>query len=494
MRNFPITAKRENNIKKPTPRSSRHARLLPVPSFLLILLCSALFSPALAEEGKVEELERRIAELESRDHHKRIEELESLVKELIENNHRILEARNAELETASEEVAAARAQAEQARRKLDEIAERVEPAIAIAEQQEARPNFTFGGYVKTDFMATDFDDGELPGDSVGRDFLVPSTIPIGGQGEGVKLDAHVRESRFHFQTDHTIGDGHEITSFIQLDFLTTPFGNERVSNSFSPRLRHAFFTYNDLLIGQTWNTFMDVPALAESVTFLGASGSTSFGRQPQIRYSPGNFAIALENSETTVTPVDGGRIETDDNNVPDLNVRHTWDSEWGHLQVAGILRQLKYEDRNIDIDDSTLGWGVSFSGKVLLGRDDLRWILHYGDGIGRYVGLNFANDAAIRPDGTLEAIGTAGGFAAYRHWWNRKWRSNVILSYLEVDNPGQFDGLRVNRSNWSGQVNLLYSPVPPMSFGLEYLVAEREVETRETGQMNQLHFMAKYIF
>lgn len=481
-------------MKNPASGSTRRMKLLLVPSILTVLLWSALFTPALADDSKVEELEQRIAELESRDHEKRIEELESLVKELIANNRRLLETRNAELETASEEVATARAEAEQARRKLDEIARRVEPAIAIAEQQEARPNFTFGGYVKTDFIATDFDDGELDGDSVGRDFLVPSTIPIGGKSEGVKLDAHVRESRFHFQTVHTIGDGNEITSFIQLDFLTTPFGNERVSNSFSPRLRHAFFTYNDFLIGQTWNTFMDVPALAESVTFLGASGSTSFGRQPQIRYSPGNFAIALENTETTVTPMDGGRIETDDNNVPDLNVRHTWDYEWGHLQTAGILRQLKYEDRDIGVDDSTLGWGLSFSGKLLLGRDDLRWILHYGDGIGRYVGLNFANDAAIRPDGTLEAIGTAGGFAAYRHWWNQKWRSNLILSYMEVDNPGQFDGLRVNKSNWSGQVNLLYSPVPPMSFGLEYLVAEREVETSETGQMNQLHFMAKYIF
>ncbi|MBS3744783.1 MAG: hypothetical protein KGY48_10570, partial [Wenzhouxiangellaceae bacterium] len=163
---------------------------------MLIVLCSTLFTPALADDEKVEELERRIEELESRDHHKRIEELESLVEELIEHNQRIIQARSVELETASEEVAAARAQAEQARRKLDEMAQRVEPAIAIAERQEDKPNFTFGGYVKTDFMATDFDDGELSGDSVGRDFLVPGTIPIGGQGEGVKLDAHVRESRF----------------------------------------------------------------------------------------------------------------------------------------------------------------------------------------------------------------------------------------------------------------------------------------------------------
>jgi len=442
----------------------------------------------------VAQLERRIAELESRDTHQRIQELESLVRELIEKNQLIIQTQRAELEKASTEVAEARTRAQRARENFDELAERVEPAIAIAEQQENKPNFSFGGYVKSDFIVTDFDDGELSGDSVGRDFLVPGTIPIGGQSEGVKFDAHARETRFHLQTNHTIGDDNELSSFIQLDFLTTPFGNERVSNSFSPRLRHAFFTYNDLLVGQTWNTFMDVPALAESVTFLGASGSTSFGRQPQIRYSPGNFAIALENTETTVTSSDGGRIETDDNNVPDLNVRHTWASSWGHLQVAGIVRQLKYEDSDINIDDSTMGWGLSFSGKVLFDRDDLRWILHYGDGIGRYVGLNFANDAALRADGTLEAIGTAGGFAAYRHWWNQKWRSNLILSYMAVDNPDRFSDSGVNHSNWSGQVNLLYSPVTPMSFGIEYLFAEREIETGETGQMNQLHFMAKYIF
>lgn len=87
-----------------------------------------------------------------------------------------------------------------------------------------------------------------------------------------------------------------------------------------------------------------------------------------------------------------------------------------------------------------------------------------------------------------------GGFAAYRHWWSPKWRSNLILSYMKVDNPDQFDDSNINRANWSGQLNVLYSPFVPMSFGLEYLIAEREIETRQTGQMHQLHFMAKYIF
>ena len=153
-----------------------------------------------------------------------------------------------------------------------------------------------------------------------------------------------------------------------MDFHLSPGGNERVSNSYNPRMRHAFVKYDNWLFGQTWSTFQDVAALAENLDFVGPAESTVFERQPMIRYSRGGFDIALENPETTVTPFGGGaRIVTDDGEMPDVIVRYTHKDDWGHVAGAAIVRQLTYDD-NMGIDDTTLGWGVSLTGKIKVGK------------------------------------------------------------------------------------------------------------------------------
>jgi len=440
-----------------------------------MLVISALCAmPAWADGDRVAELERRIAELES------------MVEALMEQG----------TESGAQAAAAARqasADAAEAREQVGELDRKMAPVLAAAEEEADTPQFYYGGYIKTDFLLSDFKDGNVPGNSIGRDFFVPSTIPVSGDSEGVQLDVHARQTRFHLGTRHEIGEA-TLGSYIEMDFLVTAGGNERVSNSFSPRLRHAYVTYNNWLVGQTWNTFMDVATLPESVDFIGPTGSTSFGRESMIRYTQGGFAIALENPDTTVTPLGGGRIDADDNSIPELAARYTWKGDWGHLQIGGMLRQLEFQDAALGVDDTTTGWGLSLSGKAMLGRDDVRFMIVGGEGMGRQLALNFANGAAITDTGELEAIGTLGGFVAYRHWWNEKWRSNAVLSYMEVDNPVRFTGTGVSESNWSGQVNLLYSPVPPLSFGIEYLTSEHEIESGATGKLNRFQFTTKYAF
>jgi len=175
-------------------------------------------------------------------------------------------------------------------------------------------------------------------------------------------------------------------------------------------------------------------------------------------------------------------------------MRYRWAGDWGHLQLGGLLRQLAFEDAALGVDDEQTGWGVSLSGKFAVGRDDLRWMVHHGDGMGRYVGLNFANAAVIDNDNELENISSTGAFVAYRHLWNEKWRSNAVISYLDVDNPVEFTGMSANQSNWSGQINLLYSPVKPLTLGIEYLMAERELENGLSGRLNRLQLSGKYVF
>ncbi|MEE4302640.1 MAG: DcaP family trimeric outer membrane transporter [Wenzhouxiangella sp.] len=443
---------------------------------LALSISLACAGPVLADDAD------RVAELEQR-----VADLEAMVQQLLDERRASAPA-SAEVQRVAEESRATRAM-------VEEIRDRAEPVLAAAEEKAEGPEFYWGGYIKADAIVSDFSDGEVAAGSIGRDFFVPSTIPVGGEGEGAVTDFHARQSRINFGVRHQVDENNRLGAFVEFDFLATAGGNERVSNSYSPRMRHAFITWNNWLVGQTWNTFMDVGTLPESVDFIGPSGSTTFGRQTQIRYTNGNFAIALENPETTITPFGGaGRIVTDDQLMPELAARYTWKGDWGHVQLGGMLRQLAYEDEALGIDDDEMSWGVSLSGKFPIGRDDIRWMVHHGDGLGRHVGLNFVNAAVLSDTGSLETIGTTGGFVAYRHWWSERLRSTAVFGYLDVDNPVEYTGTGVSSGNWSGQVNLFYSPVDALSFGVEYLTAEREIESGESGRLDRLQFTGKYSF
>jgi len=72
-----------------------------------------------------------------------------------------------------------------------------------------------------------------------------------------------------------------------------------------------------------------------------------------------------------------------------------------------MLRELVHETTGTGaIDDSTWTGALSLSGKFVFGKDDVRWMGMYGN-LGRYVGLNFANDAVLDGSGDLDGS-TAG--------------------------------------------------------------------------------------
>jgi len=199
-----------------------------------------------------------------------------------------------------------------------------------AEKQEAakassapKHSYKFGGFIKATATSSDYSSGDLGAGSVLRDFYIPGAIPVGGTGESQDMDFTAKESRINFKSKHLLDNGETVTTNVEMDFLLPPGGNERVSNSYAPRLRHAYFTYGKWLFGQTWTTFQDVGALPEVADFLGAPDGIVFNRQAMIRYSNGPWQFALENPETTITPFSGGtRIITDDNGMPDFVARY----------------------------------------------------------------------------------------------------------------------------------------------------------------------------
>jgi len=352
--------------------------------------------------------------------------------------------------------------------------------------------FTYGGFIKLDAMMSSYSDGALGAQSLGRDFYIPSLTPIGGADEDSQFDFHAKSSRFFVGTETKLDNGKSIKTKVEYDFHGTG-GNERVSNSYSPRLRHAFVTYDGWLFGQTWSTFQDVGALPESVDFIGVSEGTIFTRQSQIRYSTGNFSIAIENPETTVTPYGGGgRIVADDNSLPDLAANYKINLDNGYLKVSGLMRQLSYTGGAVDDDESS--YGVSFSGRLNFGQDNLKFMLSTGAGMGRYAALNASNGAVIDSNNQLNAIDSTLGFVAYQHHWGDGWRSNFIYSVLDVDNDPMLVGAGVTESAETLRVNLAYSPAKKLTFGIEASQSKRENSGNADGDMTRVQFTAKYAF
>jgi hypothetical protein len=420
---------------------------------------------------RVEELEARVAELEA------------LVTQMLVNQKETAVVDVVVAEEAAEQVAEAK------------VTEMLAEHHAAEEAKAKKHTFKFGGYVKADVIYSDYSGGAVAGSSAGRDFYIAGTVPVGDDGQSY-LDLHAKESRINFKSTHNLDNGAKMTTFVEMDFLLSGQGNERVSNSFAPRLRHAFFTYNKWLFGQTWMTFFNVGALPENLDFVGPAESTIFGRQTMIRYTNGPWQLAAENSSTTITPYGGGgRIVADDSRMPDLVARYNLSRDWGNFTVAGIYRQLRLESSALDIRDSTSGYGISLSGKFKIGeKDDFRWMASTGKGLGRYMGLNTANGAVIDADGNLDTIDSTGVFGSYRHFWSEKWRSNLTLGYLWVDNDTDNTGEGVTKDAGSVHVNLIYSPQPKLDFGIEFMYANREVESGIDGDLTRVQFSAKYAY
>ncbi|MCF1431389.1 MAG: porin [Shewanella sp.] len=357
----------------------------------------------------------------------------------------------------------------------------------------AETDFTFGGYIKADVMFSDYSNGAPDSGSLSRQFYVPGSIYGDPDNGNEVVDFQARESRFNFKTVSDI-DGHKVTAFIELDFFTHSDGNERVSNSYSPRLRHAFVSYDNWLVGQTWSTFQNLGALPENLDFVGSADGTPFVRQSQVRYTSGNWQLSIENPETTVTSYGGGdRITSGTGWVPDVVARYNFKSNGGSkFAMAGIARQLVLDQDGYD--STEFGYGVSFSGVIPVGnKDDFKFTATYGDGLGRYLALNYVNAAVLNASGELKAISSYAGFASYRHWWNDQWRTSVTLSGFKADNDVALTGDAVNDTAYSSYINLLYSPIRPLTVGMEYMYAMNERQSGVDADLNRILFSIKYV-
>jgi outer membrane murein-binding lipoprotein Lpp len=380
-----------------------------------------------------------------------------------------------------------------------------------AEIDEARPmakgtKFTYGGYIQLDAIHSEYSEGK-PNNLI-EDFYVPSLVPVepisGNADSYNSTNFSAKTSRFFFTTA-TKTDAGTIGTRVELDFILSGQGDERISNSWSPRLRHAFVKWDyaegdSIMAGQSWSTFFNVGALPDLYDFVGPTG-TIFVRQPQIRWTMGGLQLAAENPATRLNDSNGSTVYDNGQQMPDLIARYN--GKWNDLSwsAAAMGRELRYEDRTdaaVEGDsDEQYGYALSFAGKWMFGKDDLRFMLNYGDALGRYMGLNAFNDGYIKANGSIETFDQWGGFIAYQHYWSDRWRSTISASIAGADNPGtnQYAGAKgLAKEYQSLHANLSWLPAPSLALGGELILASKELEDGRDGDMSRVQFSVKYGF
>src|SRR6185295_8191712 len=186
--------------------------------------------------------------------------------------------------------------------------------------------------------------------------------------------AGVRQSRFGVKANIPTSAGTVKTIF---EFELFGTGVDAGQTTF--RLRHAWGELGSWGAGQTWSPFMDPDIFPNSVEYWGPSGMVFF-RNVQLRWTPldgaNTFMIALERPGASGDAgVLADRIELTDVSprfpYPDVSARFRMTRDWGHLQIAGIAREIKWDDLGTvpgDISGDQLGWGVNVSTNIKIGK------------------------------------------------------------------------------------------------------------------------------
>jgi len=318
----------------------------------------------------------------------------------------------------------------------------------------------FGGYVKADARY-------VTGDVAYKDFWTGSGTPLAEDASQFKIFAN--ETRFN--TKYTHGD---VMAFIEMDFYGGG-GNEKVSNSAHPRIRHAFIKYDKWLIGQTWSTFMNTSAIPETADFAAAAVGLVFNRQGQIRYTNGGLQLSIENPETWGTDSNGDSASTSNDSIPDFVARYNFKGDWGNVSVGAVLQQVDSE-----VSDET-GIGYSVAGRIkTVGKDDIRFQVHGGQ-TGRYVGIA-ASQGLV--GGEFETQ-TSYSFA-YRHYWDDNDRSSIYVGSVDTELSNH------KRSQWG--VNYFKGFTKQLSVGVEYGQFIMDDDDSQKYSSDFLQLSAKYSF
>ena len=346
-----------------------------------------------------------------------------------------------------------------------------------------------GGYFKLDALY------DLDGTGDEYQFLI-AQIPVDGspEAEGTGyFNMFVRETRLNLDVRRSGPDGPPGQFFLEVDFFD--------ESSLSPRLRHAYIVYGNLLVGQTWTTIVELASLPFTIDF--GAGDALFGtRTPQVRWqqnvnSSWSWAIGLEQLQTSgiYNPDNLGGSASPQ--LPVLAGRVTHERPNSVRSLAALAQQLHWDGEGVGPDATALGWALIFAGRQNLGSSNnfFTWNLAYGDGTPDTIMALTGSDANanLTPDGRLV---TRQGYSAalgLGHAWSDTLSSNLAFAWTDLEDIGERAPDAI-QSGAVGHLNLIWAPREKLSTGIELMWGTRENVDGDDGDATRIQTMVKYLF
>jgi hypothetical protein len=284
-----------------------------------------------------------------------------------------------------------------------------------------------------------------------------------------------QQSRIALRAWGDIDPVQRLEAYYEMDFLGASVdANNRESNSFTPRIRQAFGSYDNdeyhfhFLGGQAWSLLTQnrvgiTPRYENIPLTIDAQYVVGFNwlRNPQLRFvgdwnnvawfgvsieqpgavfpgapsastvAPPGETVNINNFCTTSSHLNGSTTCSNDV-APDIIEKFALDPGWGHYELLTLQRwisdsvtptvataALPAAPANWS-QKTTFGWGVggSFLVPAWPGSLDLQGSVLYGDGIGRYSSSQLP-DAVIGSSGALTPVtGLQFLFGGVVHPWN----------------------------------------------------------------------------
>lgn len=329
-----------------------------------------------------------------------------------------------------------------------------------------------------------------------------NAVPLDGSADVRKnsdrLQTSLNATRFGFNFKTPILGEHDLGGKVEMDF----FGG---TGRDTFRIRHAFITLDQWLIGQTWSNFNAIENYPETVdASLSVGGSLT--RVPQIKYSYPvdqnlNVAVSLEDPKAeTITTTGNETVQTDPYaklKLPSLTGRVNYRFDNGS-SVSGRAF-LTQKTTSYGKGDDFLAWGIGAGGKLqILPKTLLR--VDYNHINGDTKNVLWTNSAyALEMDGHMRPNELDTVAVGITQQFTSKIRGTLGFGFMRADDDNEFARLvysdpSQNKQLAQGWVNMFYNPYKPLNVGLEYMYGERKTFDNRTGEDNRVNFTAIYDF
>ncbi|WP_106830487.1 DcaP family trimeric outer membrane transporter [Parabacteroides pacaensis] len=315
--------------------------------------------------------------------------------------------------------------------------------------------------------------------------------------------AKFKDNKFNFALDQSrlfvklVGNTElgRLVAYVETDF--------RGGSGGLLHLRQAYVSFKNLLVGQTWSTFMDLDGTPYTLDFEGPNSMISI-RQPMIRYTlpfakRWSLEAALEVPTISYSTRQDMAPLSFPQSVPDIPARLIYSAGFGHIQLAGLLRTLIVPDTLVNGSNHSVGYGFAFSGSINLPAGfKFQYQATYGKGISHYInglknrGLDLLYNPATR---STSLVPIWGGYVNLARTWGRNgmFTSNLLYGQANADIhdaalPHQY------KRGYYFAINTVWTFIKYGTVGVEFLHGARTDINGEKGDANRINALLRYNF